>query len=85
MPIPSADLRKLKTAVAKASEGRPSLSDFLDRLRGLHPDLDAALDGIYTGRIGEVREPIGDWGRMICFNWYSNDVRKAFVEWSYIS
>ncbi len=81
----AAELRTLKTAVAKASDGRPSLSDFLHRLTGLHPDLDAALEGIYTGREGRIAEPIGDWGRMICFNYYSNSVRKAFVEYSYIS
>lgn len=81
----AAELRKLKTAVAKASDGRPSLSDFLHRLDGLHPDLDAALEGIYTGREGRVTEPIADWDRMLCFNWHSNSVRKAFVEYSYIS
>jgi hypothetical protein len=83
-PSPT-DLKHLKRAVMLAADGRPSLSEFLARLSGLHPDLDAALEGIYTGREGRLSEPIGDWGRNICFNWYSNDVRKHFVEYAYIS
>ena len=83
-PAP-ADLKRLKKAVMDAADGRPSLSEFLSRLDGLHPDLDAALSGIYCGHEGRISEPIADWGRSINFNWYSNDVRKHFVEYSYIS
>lgn len=79
------DLKRIKDAVIDATEGRPVLSEFLKRIEGLHPDLDAALEGIYCGKEGRVSEPIADWGRSINFNWYSNDVRRHFVEWAYIS
>lgn len=80
------ELRHFKTAVVMAAAAdRPSLSDFLARLRGLHPDLDAALDGIYCGATGRVSEPIGEWGHRLTFNWYSTETRRHFVEWAYIS
>ncbi len=78
----SADMRRLRAGV---TDGRPDLGTFLARLRGLHPDIDVAIDGIYCGREGIIREPIGSWGRTLNFNWYSNDVRKNVVEWAYIS
>ena len=83
-PTPK-ELKALKTMVIAAVEGRPNLSEFLSRLSGLHPDLDAALDGIYCGRDGRVSEPIADWGRSINFNWYSTEGRKHVVEYAYIS
>lgn len=85
MPIAASDLRKLKNAVAKASDGRPGLSEFLATISALHPDLSAAAEGIYCGREGRIAAPIADWGRMLCFNWYTNSGRKNFVEYSYIS
>lgn len=85
MKPPAADLRKLRRAVANASDGRPSLSDFLATVSALHPDLSAAVEGIYTGREGRVSEMVADWGVSINFNWYSNDVRRHFVEYSYLS
>lgn len=83
-PTPK-ELKALRSAVYKATAGRPNLSEFLSRLHGLHPDLDAALEGIYTGHEGRISEPIADWGRNICFNWYSTEGRKHVVEYAYIS
>jgi hypothetical protein len=80
-----AELRRIKQGVYDAATGRPTLSTFLDRLHGLHPDLDAATEGIYTGREGRISEPIGEWGRVLVFGWYSTEGRKYVVEYAYIS
>jgi hypothetical protein len=79
------ELHRIKRAVLAASDHRPTLSEFLGRLNGVHPDLDAALEGIYCGHEGRITEPIGDWGHHLCFNWYSTEGRKHVVEWAYIS
>lgn len=83
-PAPK-DLKTLRHAVVKASDGRPGLSEFLTLVSALHPDLAAAAEGIYCGREGRVSAPVADWNLSLNFNWYSNDARKYFVEWSYLS
>lgn len=79
------DMKALRAAVAAATDGRPSLSEFLNRVSHLHPALEKAADGIYTGDEGRATEPIADWGVMLCFGWHSSDTYKHVVEWAYIS
>ena len=81
----AATMRTLRAAVASATSDRPSIGEFLSRVSALHPALAAAAEGVYTGREARITAPIADWGVMLCFGWYSNEVRKYVVEWSYIS
>lgn len=80
------DMKALRRKVAAASDGRPSLSEFASRIMDLHPAVVAAFDSAaLRGDEGRETVPIADWGVMLCFGWYSNDVRKHVVEWSYLS
>ena len=72
-------------AVSAATDGRPTISEFLNRVSKLHPALEKAADGIYTGDEGRATEPIADWGVMLCFGWHSSSTYKHVVEWAYIS
>lgn len=81
-----ADMKKLRRAVCDACDGLPYLNEFLDRIRELHPALEEAVGNVtISGDEGRATVDIADWGVMLCFGWYSNDVRKHFVEFSYIS
>jgi hypothetical protein len=79
------EMKELRAKVAAATDGRPNLSEFLNRISHLHPALEAAISGTYSGDEGRAVEPIADWGVSLVFGWYSNDHRKHFVEFSYIS
>jgi len=76
---------RIKRAVLDAADNRPSLSEFLVRLTGVHPDLDAALEGIYAGREGRVAEPVADWNCSIVFGWASTETRKFVIEYAYLA
>ena len=80
-------LKALRNAVADdCIRDRPDLATFLLRVATLHPALDAAVtDAAYPGAEGRVALPVADWGIALCFNWYSNEVRKHVVEWAYLS
>lgn len=73
--------RKIRTAVAKASDGGPDLGTFLNRVRALeHPVLTEAIDGIWCGREGRVTLDLPGSNSMLCLGWHN-----ARVEWSYLS
>jgi len=73
--------RKTRNAVARASEGGPSLGTFLDRVRAVNdPLLTEAIEGIWCGRCGDVRIDLTGSKSMLCIGWYNSR-----VEWSYIS
>jgi hypothetical protein len=70
-----------RTAVAAASDGRPSLGDWLNRIRALgDPVLTEAIDGIWCGREGRVSLDLPGSNAMLCMGWY-----EGKVEWSYLS
>jgi hypothetical protein len=79
------EMNLIKRVVLTAADGRPNVSEFLARLKGVHPDLDAALDGIYCGHDGRVSETVGDWNRSICFGWHSTESRSHVVEYAYLA
>ena len=86
MPKPDRKERnRIKRAVLDAADNRPSLSEFLRRLHGVHPDLDAALEGIYCGHDGRVAEPVADWNCSIVFGWHSTATRKHVIEYAYLA
>ena len=73
--------KKTRRAVAAASDGLPDIGTWLTRIHAIgHESLDTAIDGIWCGRDGEARIPIGGANAMLCVGWYNKR-----VEWSYLS
>ena len=71
----------LRNAVAKTSDGLPSLQTWLDRVVALgQPLLTDAVDGIWVGRTGRVTIDIPGSKSMLCMGWH-----ESKVEWSYLS
>jgi hypothetical protein len=73
--------RRTRTAVCRASDGMPTLAEWIDRIRGLGDDrLTAAVDGIWCGTEGRDACLIDGSDSMLCVGWY-----RGKVEWSYLS
>jgi hypothetical protein len=73
--------RKVRTAVAKASDGLPSIALWLTRIEAIgDPKLNDAIEGIWCGTDGEVRIDLPGTNAMLCCGWYNKR-----VEWSYLS
>jgi len=73
--------KKTRNAVAKASDGGPSLGTWLSRIEAIqNPVLGQAIDGIWCGRSGEARLDLPESNSLLCVGWY-----HGRVEWSYIS
>jgi hypothetical protein len=68
-------------AKARTSDGRPTVSDWLTRVSGLHePLLTEAIEGIWTGREGRAALELTGTKTMLCVGWYAGK-----VEWTYLS
>jgi hypothetical protein len=73
--------RAVRTKVAKASEGGPSIATWLTRIEAIgHPVLTEAIEGIWAGRSGEVRLELPGANCLLCLGWH-----EKRVEWSYLS
>jgi hypothetical protein len=70
-----------RNAVAKASDGLPSVAAWLTRIEALNiPMLTDAIEGLWCGRDGEVRIDLPGSRSMLCMGWYNKR-----VEYSYLS
>jgi hypothetical protein len=81
----AAERRKIRTQInnklADISNARLALGEWINRAAELHPDVSAALEGIWCGREGNVTiELPAEWKAFLCMGWYNGK-----VEWSYIS
>lgn len=73
--------RRTKTAVAKASDGLPTLGTWLERIKAIgNPHLTEAVEGIWCGRGGRVTQGIDGAISMLCVGWHNGR-----VEFSYLS
>lgn len=73
--------KKIRNAVGKASDGLPSVGEWLTRIEKIgDPFLNAAIEGIWAGRSGEVRIEMPGTRSLLCVGWH-----EKRVEWSYIS
>jgi len=70
--------RAVRSAVARAARGGPSISEWAERVAAISPAAAEAVEGFYTG--SEGRGSFEFEGRFIVVGWY------AFrVEYSYVS
>ena len=73
--------RSLRNKVAKSSDGLPYIGTWLRRIEALDSAaLNAAIEGIWCGRSGEVRIDLPGSNSMLCMGWHNSR-----VEWAYIS
>ena len=73
--------KRERNTVAKTSDGGPDIGTWLNRIKALgNPLLTEAVEGIWTGRSGEVRLELQNANSWLCMGWY-----EGKVEWSYLS
>lgn len=72
-------LAQLKRRVFDSQRGLPPLQTWLTAVADIDPALATAVEGIYCGQAGELREEIPGTNRFLVMTWYNGKVETAYV------
>lgn len=75
----TSEWRALKKQVATLAAGRPTLSDWLAQVAAISPVLAEAVEGIWTGREGSVKQMLRGGRHMLVVGWYAGRVEYSYV------
>ena len=79
-------IARLRSAIYASQRGMPKLDDWLKVAASIDPAIATAVEGIYCGMDGEMREPVpgfydrtGQPNHYLVMQWHNGRVETAYI------
>lgn len=69
----------MRRQITTATSDLPMLQTWIDRVAAIHPDLATAVEGIYCGTDGRMREGVPNTNKVLVMGWHNGRVEFGYL------